>query len=289
MQKVLITSRSFNRKAKLLEKLSPYKVVFGPKTKPTKKEILSLAGDDVVGIIAGTEKIDKEIMDYCPNLKVISRYGGGLDNIDVAHAKTKSIKVFSTTSQSTAVAELTVALILSLLRKIPQMSQWCWKPTMGNNLSGKTIGIIGYGHVGFKVAELLDNFNCYYKIYDPRYHFESLEEVLMKSDVITIHVPLTPETTHMISTKEFRLMKKNAIFINTSRGGVVDEKALYNALQKNKIAGAAVDVYEHEPYNGVLHHLDNTILMPHVGSYTYETREDMERESIENLLEGLNG
>jgi D-3-phosphoglycerate dehydrogenase / 2-oxoglutarate reductase len=285
--KILISSRSFDRKSPSLKKLSYYNVVFGPEKKLSEQELLTLADDTIIGIIAGTEQITKHIIDACPNLRIISRYGGGLDNIDTEYAKEKNIRVCSTTSQSTAVAELTVTLILCLLKKITQLNNHCWKPMMANNLSGKTIGIIGYGHVGFKVGELLDNFGCYYKIYDPRYHFDSLEDTLTKSDVITIHVPLNIETKHMISKEQFAMMKPNAILINTSRGGVVDESALYSALKHKKIAGAALDVFETEPYQGKLIEFDNVILTPHIASYTYEAREEMEKETIDNLLEGL--
>jgi len=297
MQTILISSRSFSRESEVimetLNKVQSFKKQrlcfdYTPEGKKLKeKALLEYCNEDIIGIIAGTEQITKDIIDHCPNLKVISRYGGGLDNIDVTYAKKKHIKIYSTTTQTTAVAELTVTLMLSLLRKIHEMNNHCWKPMMGNNLSGKTIGIIGYGRIGFRVGELLDNFNVRYKIYDLRYKFDTLHEVLTKSDIISLHVPLTPKTQHMISKEQFAKMKSSALLINTSRGGVVDEYALTRALEKKQIAGAALDVYEKEPYSGKLIEFDNVILMPHVGSYTYETRQQMEEETISNLLEGL--
>jgi len=289
MSKVLISSRSFNRNPSILPSSLKVDWRYTPEgIKLNETELLKYCNTDIIGIIAGTEPITKAVIDACPNLKVISRYGGGLDNIDVAYAKTKNIKVYSTTSQSTAVAELTVTLILCLLKKIHEMNSYCWKPMMGYNLKGKIVGIIGYGNIGFKVGEMIDHF--YPKkllVYDPRYDFESFEDVITKSDIITIHVPLNEETRNMISTAEFAKMKDNAILINTSRGGIVNENDLYKAIKTKLIAGAALDVYETEPYKGKLIEFDNVILTPHIASYTYEAREEMERESVDNLLEGL--
>jgi len=289
MATILISSRSFDKESSSLRalKINNHIIFNEAKKKLTEPEMLTLVNDDVIGIVAGTETITKPIIDSCPNLKVISRYGVGLDNVDVSYAKSKNIKVYATSSPATSVAELTVTLILCLLRKITQMNNHCWKPMMGNDLKGKKVGIIGYGHIGMKVAELLDNFGCSYYIYDPRYEFETFEEVITKSDIITLHVPLNEQTKHMISKEQFAKMKPNAMVINTSRGGVVDEYALYRALEKKQIAGAALDVYETEPYSGKLIEFDNVILTPHIGSYTYEAREAMEKETIDNLVEGL--
>jgi D-3-phosphoglycerate dehydrogenase len=288
MQTILISSRSFSRDTNNLPLDKDLLWVYTPKGKKLNEtELLKYTNKDIIGIVAGTEQITKTIIDACPNLKVISRYGGGLDNIDTAYAKKKKIKVYSTTSQSTAVAEFTVALMFSLLRKIPQMYGYCWNQMMGNLLAGKTIGIIGFGHIGSKVVDMLDNFNVRFLIYDPRYKFDTLHEVLTKSDIITLHVPLTAKTEHMISKEQFAKMKPTALLINTSRGKVVDERALVKAITKKEIAGAALDVYEKEPCGWRLMELDNVITMPHIASYTYETRQQMEKETIDNLIEGL--
>jgi len=288
MQTILISSRSFSRDTNNLPLDKELCWHYTPKGKKlTETELLKYTNKDIIGIIAGTEVITKSIIDACPNLRVISRYGGGLDNIDTAYAKKKKIKVYSTISQSTAVAELTIALMFSLLRKIPQMCDYCWNPIQGNLLAGKTIGIIGFGHIGSKVVDMLDNFNVKFKIYDPRYKFDTLHEVLTKSDIITLHVPLTAKTEHMVSKEQFAKMKPTALLINTSRGKVVDERALIKAIAKKEIAGAALDVYEKEPCGWQLMELDNVITMPHIGSYTYETRQQMEKETIDNLIEGL--
>ncbi len=277
--------------------------------KLTRNELLELA-KDAVGIIAGTETLDAETLEKLPDLKVISRCGTGLENVDLNAANRLGIKVFNTPDAPTlAVAELTVGLILNLLRKVNRMDlairNGKWEKLMGNLLSGKIVGIIGFGRIGRKVAELLKSFGCEIKYYDIRTEDKGLRteskekrtedigvrteyldvnELLKSSDIVTIHVSSREQ---IIGEKEIMLMKKGAWLVNVSRGGVVDEDALYKALKESHLSGAALDVFEQEPYTGPLRELDNVILTPHIGSYAKEVRVKMEMQAVENLIKGL--
>jgi len=303
--KVLISSRSFGKidsGAIELLKNTGLELVLNPYGKKLNEgEILDLL-DDVVGIIAGTENITEKIISYNDQLKVISRYGIGLDNVDLNAAEQKNVLVFNTPeTPKIAVAELTMALILNLLKKIgnvdKNVKQDKWKPELGNLLSGKTIGVIGLGRIGKQLVKFLEPFKLKFLAYetnpDEKFASEykidsvSLDVLLGRSDIITLHVPLNDQTKHIISKNELEKMKENAIIINTARGGLIDEEALYSFLKERKIAGAAIDVFENEPNTGKLKKLDNIILTPHIGTYTVETRKHMEIEAAENLIKGL--
>ncbi len=303
--KVLISSRSFGKiksgAVELLKNEGLVPILNPHGKKLNEREILDLL-DDSVGIIAGTEKITEKIIKYNDQLKVISRYGIGLDNIDLEAAKQRNILVFNTPeTPKTAVAELTITLILALLKKIinvdKNIKRGSWKPEIGNILSGKTIGIIGLGRVGKQVVKFLLQFNvkilaCETNPDNPfisKYNIDlvSLDELIKKSDIITIHCTLSKQTRYMIGEKELAMMKKTTILINTARGGLIDEGALYNFLKERKIAGAAIDTFEDEPNTGKLKELNNIILTPHIGTYTIETRKQMEIEAAENLINGL--
>ena len=303
--KVLISSRSFGKidsGAIELLKIEGLKPIFNPYGKKlSEQEILDLL-DDSVGIIAGTEKITEKIISYNNQLKVISRYGIGLDNIDLKAADQKKVMVFNTPeTPKIAVAELTITLILSLLKKVVNVDKNIkkgeWQPEIGNLLSGKIIGIIGLGRVGKQLVKFLIPFNIKILAYEInpdesfvskyKINLVSLDDLIVKSDIITMHCPLTDKTEHMIGEQELKNMKENAILINTARGGLIDENILYNFLKEKKIAGAAIDVFEDEPNTGKLKELDNIILTPHLGTYTIETRKQMEIEAAENLIKGL--
>jgi len=303
--KVLISSRSFGKidsgAVELLKNqgLEPILNPLGKKL--NEEEIIDLL-DDSVGIIAGTEKITEKILSYNDKLKVISRYGIGLDNIDLKAAQEKNILVFNTPeTPKLAVAELTLSLILNLLKKIVKVDKNAknneWKPELGNLLSGKTIGIVGLGRIGKQLVEFLQPFNLKILIYETkpdkdfikkyRIDLVSLETLMVKSDIITLHVSYNQETHHIIGKKELDNMKTSAILINTARGGLIDEDLLYNYLKEGKIAGAAIDVFENEPDTGKLKELENVIITPHIGTYTIETRKNMEIEAANNLINGL--
>jgi len=272
-------------------KLNPYK------RRLKKDEVIELC-KDAIGIIAGTETLDVDIMETLTILKVISRCGTGIDNVALVDADRIGIKVYNTPDAPTsAVAELAVGFMINLLRKVSQMDKELkmgqWQKRMGNLLCEKKIGIKGFGRIGRKVAELLKPFGCEIAYADPfvedglmGLQRMSLKDMLCWADIVTIHVGVHEK---LMGEKEFQCMKKGALLINTSRGGVVDESALYEYLKNGNLSGAALDVFEEEPYSGALKELDNVILTPHIGSYAKEERVEMERLAVENLLKGLKG
>jgi len=265
----------------------------------TAPEIIELA-KDAQGLIAGTENLSAEVLGQLKSLKVISRCGVGLDNVDLNAAKRLGMKVFSTPDGPTlAVAELVIALALDLSRQISlsdrNIRQGLWQKKMGSLFSGKNIGIIGFGRTGQAVAKLAGAFKAKVFYCDPvvrpsrfpKFKRLSLGRLLKISDIVTVHVPLLEGTKYLIGRSQLALMKKEAFLINCSRGGVVEETAFYSALKENRLAGAAVDVFEQEPYQGPLKDLDNVILTPHIGSYAKESRIQMEIEAVRNLIKGL--
>ena len=303
--KVVISSRSFgkiNNDAIDLLKDAGIEPIINPKgQKLSEEEIIELIDENVVGIIAGTERITEKIITNAPKLKVISRYGVGIENIDLKITKQKEILVYNTPeTPSLAVAELTITLMLSLIKKINKLDRNIragkWKAEIGNLLTNKKIGILGLGRIGKKLVEFLKPFECDIYAYDIKPDKEfvkkhdiklvSLQDLIKNSDIITLHLPTTGETKNIISTKELEAMKNNAILINTARGDLLDEKALYTALKETKIAGAAIDTFQNEPYKGELIKLDNVILTPHIGTATVETRINMEIEAATKLING---
>jgi len=240
-------------------------------------------------VVRSRTKVTKEIIEAGRQLKAIGRAGVGLDNIDRETAKKRGITVLNTPeAPAEAVAELTMGLMISLARHISladramKDGEWIKKKLRGWELRGKTLGVVGLGNVGEKVARIAKVMGMKILITKrtpPKPEllreldgeFIPLPELLQRSDVITIHVPLTPQTNHMIGAKEFQLMKNGAFFINTSRGAVVDEKALLKALQSGKLGGAALDVYETEPPTDLtLMGLPNVICTCHIGAQTKE-------------------
>jgi len=257
---------------------------------------------DIIGLIAGTEIINKEVLNTAKNLQVISRVGVGLDSVDVEYAKSKGIKIFTTnTDLSIAVAELAVSLIFSLLRKVPvhnaEINNGVWNKKIGNLLYGKKLGIIGLGKIGKRVVELTQGFKLEYFVVDKfkddvfaeKYNIQyvTMNELLSISDIVTIHLSGSKENVGIINKTHLNRMKKDSIIVNTSRGGIVDETDLHEALEKKVIAGAGLDVFEKEPYAGSLRNMPNVVLTPHIGSFVKEVRGQMELEAVRNLLEGL--
>lgn len=262
-------------------------------------EVVELAAD-AVGLIAGTEPLDKSVLEKLPLLKVISRCGVGMDNVDLEAAAQLNIKVFNTPFGPTlAVAELTIGLILDLLRKATlmdrEMRAGVWKKRMGNLLNDKKVGIIGFGRIGQKTGELLRAFGCKIGYYDSvriegleylRIKRLEMDELLKESDIVIVHVSGKYEKP-LLGAKKLDMMKDGAWLVNVARGGAVDEEALFNALKDGHLAGAALDVFKKEPYNGRLKELDNVILTPHIGSYAKEARIEMEMQAVKNLIKGL--
>ena len=244
-------------------------------------------------IVRSRTKVTKEVISKADNLKIIARAGVGVDNIDLDAATEKGIMVVnSPESTSITVAEHTMGLLLSMARKLSiadksvKEGKWEKKKFMGVELRNKTLGVIGMGRIGSQVVNRCKAFEMDAVAYDPYLPEEvakqmgveltDLETVLKKADFITIHVPLTPETKHLISNNEFEIMKDTAFITNCARGGIIDEDALYDALKNNKIGGAALDVYEDEPpaEDSKLFELDNIVLTPHIAASTKEAQRD---------------
>lgn len=264
------------------------------------ESIAMIAG--AAGVLAGTEKLSEKVFAACPDLKVVSRVGVGLDSVDLEAAKLHGIKVMNTPGVlSDAVAELTLGLMLDCLRHISsadrQVRAGQWKSPMGRLLKGKTVGIVGLGAIGRRLVELLTPFGvsviaCDVAIdesFAQKFGVikKELSDLLKESDLVTIHAPLTDETRGMISAEQLKIMKNDSILINASRGGVVDDVALYEAIKKNRIGAAGLDVFEKEPYVGPLTTLDNVVLAPHMGSYALESRIEMEWAAARNLAAAL--
>lgn len=242
-------------------------------------------------IVRSRTKVTKEILEAGIQLKAVGRAGAGLDNIDLEAAEKKDVKVFNTPeAPAEAVAELTIGLMLALARSISSADRamkegkWIKKDLMGWELKGKILGTIGLGNIGERVAKLAKAFGMKILITkrtppasallkELEAEFVSLHELLKRSDIVTIHVPYTPQTHRMIGEKELHLMKKGSYLINTSRGAIVDEKALLEALQSQRLGGTALDVYEFEPpTNWTLMQLPNVVSTPHIGAQTEEAQ-----------------
>ncbi len=276
------------------------KVITNPhRRKLTEDEIIELLQEGATGLIAGIEPLTEQVFQSANNLKVISRCGAGLDSVDLVAAKNHGITVFNTPeAPAQAVAELTMGLILTLLRQIRQIDQSLrkgeWPRTQGRLLAAQTVGIIGMGHIGRRVARLCQAFEATVIAHDPfasqvpaDVALTSLEQLLSTADIITLHLPYGPDTHHLLNAKVFAAMKPEAIVINAARGGLVDEDALLTALQTGKVSAAALDVFEQEPYHGPLIESGKVILTSHIGSLARESRQLMEIEAAKNLLQGL--
>ncbi|MFT8399836.1 MAG: 2-hydroxyacid dehydrogenase family protein [Lentilactobacillus diolivorans] len=272
----------------------------------TKNELINDIADKDFLITPLSTQVDKVVIDSAPNLKLIANYGAGFNNIDIAYAKSKGIPVTNTPGVSTtSVAEVTAGLMLSLSHRIVEGDQVMrttgftgWAPLffLGNELAHKTLGIIGMGNIGQAVAKRMHAFDM--DILYNKHHqldseterklgasFASVDEIVKKSDVITIHAPATPETHHLLGADQFKAMKSNALIINAARGPIIDEKALYNALVNHEIAGAALDVYEQEPHvDDGFKALKNVILTPHIGNATVEARNAMAEIVAQNTV-----
>ena len=303
--KIIITTSTFARNdpAPLKElEIRGYEPILNHHGKKlTENELLYLIEKEKpIGLIAGTEPITEKVLRASADfLRVISRAGTGWDNIDLRSANDLGIKVYRTPDAPTlAVAELTVGLILNLLRNINLMDRRLrsgeWEKHMGNLLHAKKIGVLGFGRIGQNVARLLSSFDVELAYYDIELkdcsticERKSFESILCWADILTLHMSHSAECSPVIGSRELRLMKKGSWFINVSRGGIVDEEALYTVLKEGHLAGAALDVFEKEPYVGPLNTLENVILTPHIGSYAVEARIRMEMDAVKNLIEGL--
>lgn len=278
-----------------------YKVIGNPyKRKLKESELINLISEHhPVGIIAGVEPYTEAVFSAYDGLKVVSRCGVGTDAIDFDAASRHGVVICNTPlAPVESVAQLAVACAFALARKLgintAKMMGHKWEKSNGVLLCGKTIGIIGCGRIGTRVAELFSALGCKVLGYDPFISSHNictmvtLEELLGKSDFVSLHLSFNEKTANLINEKTISLMKKDAYLINTARGGLVNENALYDALKDGRLAGAALDVFPEEPYSGKLCDLDcNLILTPHIASSTKEGRATMERQAAENLFEAL--
>ena len=272
-------------------KLNPFN------TRLTEDQVIDLLGKNSIGLIAGLEPLNEKVLQSATSLKVIARVGTGLDNVDLAEAEKLGIKVLNTPDAPTsAVAELTLGHILGLLRNITRTDRQIrnnkWQGQMGSLLETKTVGVIGFGRIGRKVARLVSAFGAKVIVYDPFMRAEdfencSLKELCTQSDVLTLHVPYSDKTHHIIGSEEIQAMKPGSFVVNVSRGGLVDEVSLLSALESGHLAGAALDCFEQEPYFGPLSKLENVQMTAHMGTYARETRDLMEQEASRLLVKAL--
>jgi glyoxylate reductase len=274
---------------------------------PSKEEIIRRIKDKQALVSLLTDPIDEEVINSAPNLRIIAQYAVGFDNIDLKAATKRGIYVTNTPEVLTeTTADFAFALMLAVARRVVEADKYvrngkwkvAWHPLMmlGEDVHGRTLGIVGLGRIGCAVARRAKGFDMKILYYDVirredlerelGIKYVDLETLLRESDFVTIHTPLTPETYHLIGEKQLRMMKKTAFLINTSRGKVVDQKALYKALKEGWIAGAALDVFEQEPISmdDPLLELENVVLAPHIASATHETRSKMAEIVAENLL-----
>jgi D-3-phosphoglycerate dehydrogenase len=267
--------------------------------KLTEDEVYQLITEhQPIGMIAGIEPLTRRVQKKAVGLRVISRCGIGMDSVDLAAAEEIGIMVTNTPDAPTIpVAELTMGMILCMLRHLHtgdrSIRQGQWQRPMGNLLYQKTVGILGCGRIGSKVAKLATAFGCRVLGCDPSVDehdccdMSHFDEIITQSDIVSIHVPYSEDIHHLFGKAEIKRMKQGAFIVNTSRGGLVDEESLYQALKEGRLGGAALDCYEDEPYSGPLRELDNVLLTAHIGSYALEGRLMMEQQSVDNLLREL--
>ncbi|AIS52929.1 glyoxylate reductase GyaR [Thermoanaerobacter kivui] len=276
----------------------------------TKEELLKKVQGKNAVITQLTDKVDKEFFEAAKEVKIVANYAVGFDNIDLEEATKRGVYITNTPDVLTnATAELAWALLFATARRVVESDKFMragkfqgWAPMLflGKGVTGKTLGIIGAGRIGQAFAKMAKGFDMkiLYTARSPKKEFEEetgaqyvdLDTLLKESDFVSIHVPLTPETRHLIGERELKLMKESAILINTGRGPVVDEKALVKALKNKDIYAAGLDVYEREPlFEEELAQLDNVVMLPHIGSATEEARRDMSILVAQNIIDIIEG
>jgi D-3-phosphoglycerate dehydrogenase len=277
-----------------MKKLRESGFIVDEKPTITKEELVKVVGGYDALVVRSRTEVTAEIINASKKLRVVARAGVGVDNIDVKAAEDKGVLVINTPeAPSVAVAELTLGFMLSLVREISRADrtmkrgEWIKNQLTGRELRGKTLGVVGFGRIGYQVAKRASAFEMKVLAYDVaidrvmRYIKElgaepvTLQELLRRSDFVTIHVPLLPETRHLIGEKEIEMMKNGGYLLNTSRGGIVDEEALEKALKSGKLAGAGLDVFESEPPKDTsLSSLENLVATPHIGAQTEEAQRE---------------
>lgn len=305
--KIMVTTHPFGSVNSLpIEMLKDYDVHYnnvGRKYK-TDELIERLLDFQPNAIVAGTEKYTPEILDMLPNLKIISRVGIGLDSVPLHECEKRGIIVaYTPDAPSNAVAELTICQIFNMLRHTQICDQYIregkWERYIGKELRGCEVGIIGCGRIGklivakmqgLKPRRIFVNDIIYERAQDlPRSEYSSKAQILSTCDIITIHIPYNEQNVNYISEEELELVKDDVMLLNMSRGGIINEDALYNFLVQRPQACAAVDTYNDEPYTGKLAELNNTYLTPHLGSCTRKSRFDMEVGAAEAVIDFAHG
>jgi len=305
MYRILVAASLSESGLRLLE--SDPEVSYKMCKPPWSQNIRELLCDRDALIVSSQLAVDEELLSHAPHLRVIGRAGAGLDNIDVQAATERGVLVMNVPGGNTiATAEHTMALLLALCRNIPQAclslnrGDWCRDDFLGLQLYGKTLGIIGLGQVGSRVARLAQGFGMEVVAYDPHISLDAarslrvtlleLDELLRRADFITLHASLTPATKKLIGAQEIAQMKPGVRIVNTARGALMDSAALYQALAQGQVAGAALDVFETEPPLGdPLLSLPNVIATPHLGSKTEEAQRDVSIHIVEQVLDALYG
>jgi len=303
--KIAVLSPLTSRSTELINELKKYFDVKhnADNTLKTKADLIAFL-QDVDGAIVGREEIDDAILSACPKLKILSRFGVGLDNMDVKAMERRGIKLgWSGGTNSNSVAEITLSLMLSLIRNLhistTLLKQHIWKVNGGSELTGKTIGLFGFGNIAKRVVELLQPFHCDILVYNRSHNeadvqkygitYATKEQIIEKADIISIHLPLTPESQNLFSTAEFEAMKPTSFIVNTARGGIIDEEALKVALKTGQIAGAGLEAFLEEPtHDWELVDLPNLVCLPHLGGNSKESLFAMGQASISHLREFFN-
>ncbi len=306
--RVLITPRSFAKTdptPQIMLEEEGLETLRHPGEKPLEEDELTqlLAGVD--GVIIGVDRLSGGAIRAADSLRAISKYGVGFDNIDIGAATERGIPVTVTSGANAAsVADLTVGLMLAVARRIPfadrLVRDGSWSRVVGREIWGKTLGLVGLGTIGRQVARRASGFDMKMLAFDQHrdaafaaqyaIEYAELDDLLARSDFVSVHLPLTDSTRDLIGEAAFTKMKRDAFLVNTARGGIVDERALVQALKAEKIAGAALDVYAEEPpTDEELRQLPNVVLTPHMGAHTEEAISNMGRQAARNLLDALRG
>lgn len=305
-KKVLITTVPFAKHDTLpleLLKNEGYDYLINPLNKKLlEEELLEMVSNFDV-IIAGTEKITSAIMDRAPKLKLISRVGIGLDGVDLIAARERGIQVSYTPDAPTkAVAEMTLGNMLTLLRSVHlsniRMHNGVWHRYFGRRIAKTTIGIIGLGRIGLEVLKYLEGLNVPKILLndieikkdfslDSNVEWATKEKIYKEADIVSLHIPLTSQTKNMITKDELLMMKDDAIIINTSRGGIINEKDLYKIMKGGHLSGAAIDVFDIEPYTGKLQEIERCLITAHMGSMSIDCRTQMEIEATQEAVRFL--
>jgi D-3-phosphoglycerate dehydrogenase / 2-oxoglutarate reductase len=307
--RILITATNYSKycaRAKKLLEDAGYELIENAFGRPMTFDELKVRVPGVRGVVVGVDTWNEEVFKLAPELRVMSRFGIGVDNIDLAAAKARGIKVTNARGDNAdSVAECVVALILALYRDVVGLDastrRGRWDRYVGNTIRGKKVGLVGFGAIAQYVARLLSAFGATIVAYDLfrdeaaakrlGVSFVDLDALIEQSDIVSLHVPATPETTRLIGERQLGRMKKTAILINTARGAVVDQGALCAALKERRIAGAGIDVFEKEPTDASnpLFALDNVVVTPHSAAETYETYDAVSIATATAIMDVLNG